>query len=167
MRRATAPRGRAALVWLAWLILATAILPLSPGAYAQSGSDTKAAAPPAPDNIAAASLEAGKEAEKRKDYAEAMRWYGKAAEQGETTAQNNIGAFYDRGYGVTQDYGEAARWYRMAADHGNIDAEYNLALLYADGHGEARDLGQARQWMQKAADAGDFQAKQWLGVHRE
>jgi tetratricopeptide (TPR) repeat protein len=104
---------------------------------------------------------------KEYDLTGALRSYERAVKLDPTyaDAQNNIGVFYDKGYGVAQDYGEAMRWYRMAANQGNIDAEYNLALLYADGHGVPRDLEQARQWMQKAAEAGDPEAKKWLGNH--
>ena len=40
----------------------------------------------------------------RQDYAEAVRWYRKAAEQGYAEAQNNLGLMYDQGQGVRQDY---------------------------------------------------------------
>jgi hypothetical protein len=39
----------------------------------------------------AEALQRGSEARGRTDYAEAMRWYRKAADQGNTDAQNNIG----------------------------------------------------------------------------
>ena len=34
------------------------------------------------------------------DYAEAVSWYRLAAEQGNATAQSNLGAMYDNGRGV-------------------------------------------------------------------
>ena len=52
------------------------------------------------------------------DYAEAMRWYRKAADQGNAVAQYNLGGLYENGRGVAQDYAEAMRWYRKAADQG-------------------------------------------------
>ena len=45
------------------------------------------------------------------DYKEAVKWYLKAAEQGNAIAQNHLGVMYDQGKGVTQDYKEAAKWY--------------------------------------------------------
>ncbi|MGH7181126.1 MAG: tetratricopeptide repeat protein, partial [Nitrospiraceae bacterium] len=58
------------------------------------------------------------------DYQEALKWYRKAAEQGQ--AQNNLGAMYDDGQGVPQGYQEALKWYRKAAEQGQVQAQYNL-----------------------------------------
>ncbi len=49
------------------------------------------------------------------DYAEAARWWHKAAEQGEPRAQNNLGAMYLKGEGVLQDYVQAHMWFNLAA----------------------------------------------------
>ena len=65
------------------------------------------------------------------DYAEALRWFRKAAEQGNADAPNNLGAMYYNGYGVRQDYAEAVKWYRQAADQGNADAQNNLGAMYS------------------------------------
>jgi TPR repeat protein len=48
------------------------------------------------------------------DYAEAARWYRKAAEQGNAIAQTNLGTMYFQGQGVPQDYAEAVRWCNLA-----------------------------------------------------
>jgi TonB family protein len=56
------------------------------------------------------------------DYAEAVRWYKLAAEQGDVRAQFNLGFMYDKGQGVTQDYAEAVRWYKLAAEIPKLDA---------------------------------------------
>ena len=49
------------------------------------------------------------------DYATALRELEPLAEQGDTSAQNNLGVMYEYGLGVVQDYTEAVRWYRAAA----------------------------------------------------
>jgi len=46
------------------------------------------------------------------DYAEAVRWYRLAVDQGNAGAQNNLGVMYKNGEGVLQDYAEAVRLYR-------------------------------------------------------
>ena len=61
-----------------------------------------------------------------KDYAEAVRWWRKAAEQGVAAAQNNLGVCYDNGEGVTKDDAEAVRWYRKAAEQGDAKAKIKL-----------------------------------------
>jgi TPR repeat protein len=49
------------------------------------------------------------------DYAEAIKWYRKAAEQGDARAQFNLGNMFRTGKGVPQDYVEAHRWLNLAA----------------------------------------------------
>ena len=63
------------------------------------------------------------------DYSEAVKWYRKAAEQGDAEAQNNLGQMYRNGYGVSKDYSEAIKWYRKAARQGNETAKKNLRIL--------------------------------------
>ena len=63
------------------------------------------------------------------DYAEAMKWYGKAADQGYVRAQCNLARMYAHGHGVPPDPAEAARWYRKAADQGFARAQYSLASM--------------------------------------
>ena len=41
------------------------------------------------------------------NYAEAVKWYRLAADQGDASAQFNLGVMYDKGQGVPQDYAEA------------------------------------------------------------
>ena len=45
------------------------------------------------------------------DDAEALRWYRKAAEQGDALAQAYLSLAYRRELGVPRDYPKAARWY--------------------------------------------------------
>ena len=56
------------------------------------------------------------------NYAEAVRWYRKAAEQGYADAQHNLGNCYYYGTGIEQNYSEAVRWLRKAAEQGDKDA---------------------------------------------
>ena len=56
------------------------------------------------------------------DYAEAVKWYRKAADQGYARAQNNLGVMYNRGQGVPQDYVMAHMWFNLAAALGDEKA---------------------------------------------
>lgn len=58
-----------------------------------------------------------------KDKAEAVKWYRKAADQGNADAQYYLGMMYELGSGVAIDLPEALKWYRQAAQLGNRDAE--------------------------------------------
>ena len=49
------------------------------------------------------------------NYAEAEKWYRKAAEQGLSPAQCYLGLMYYHGEGVAVNYGEAEKWLRRAA----------------------------------------------------
>jgi hypothetical protein len=53
------------------------------------------------------------------DYAEAARWYRKAAEQGNAVAQGSLGFMYWKGQGVAQDYVQAHLWINLAASRSN------------------------------------------------
>ena len=89
-----------------------------------------------------------------KDYAEAVKWFRMAAEQGHVHAQYNLGVLYSEGRGVGQDYVEAAKWYRKAAEQGSVDAQYNLGAMYAQGQGVRQDFVQAHIQFSLAAAAG-------------
>jgi uncharacterized protein len=53
-----------------------------------------------------------------KDYVEAVRWFRKAAEQGDDKAQTALGFMYQAGEGVPKDYVEAYIWFNLAAADG-------------------------------------------------
>jgi len=65
----------------------------------------------------------------KKDYAQAIRWYRLAAEQGDANAQYNIGKMYEHGLGIKRDYSEAIRWYRLAIQQGHERAPDALDWL--------------------------------------
>ncbi|MEI3420825.1 MAG: hypothetical protein V8R91_07140 [Butyricimonas faecihominis] len=64
---------------------------------------------------------------------EAVKWYRKAALNGDFYAQNNLGLMYKDGEGIAQNYAEAAKWFRKAADQNYDEAYCNLGLLYEEG----------------------------------
>src|SRR5712664_2754399 len=52
------------------------------------------------------------------DYAKAVYWFRKAAEQGYDVAQYHLEICYYKGDGVAKDAAAAVKWYRMAAEQG-------------------------------------------------
>lgn len=60
---------------------------------------------------------------------EAAKWARKAAEQGNPTAQYNLGTLYRDGEGVEQSDAEAVKWFRRAAEQGDPDAKEELKRL--------------------------------------
>ena len=69
--------------------------------------------------------------------AELMRRWRQAAEQGDASAQNNLGFAYATGEGVPQDDAEAVRWFRLAAEQSHAGAQYSLGVIYGAGEGAA------------------------------
>ena len=98
------------------------------------------------------------------DDAEAVKWFGKAAAQGDDKAQFNLGLMYEKGRGAPQNYAEAVKWYRKAAERGHIAAQTNLATMYAGGHGVPLNNAEAVRWFRKAAEQDDPVSQFNLGV---
>jgi TPR repeat protein len=67
------------------------------------------------------------------DPAEALKWFRKAAEQGEARGLFNLGIAYSRGNGVPQDYVQAHVWFSLAALLASEKED-------RDGAAKARDL---------------------------
>ena len=104
--------------------------------------------------VAAQDYQVGLNAANAGDFATALENWLPLAKRGEADAQNNIGAMYGRGDGVTQDYAEAVRWYRMAAKQGDAVAQNNLGAMYAQGRGVINDHVSAHMWFNIASANG-------------
>jgi TPR repeat protein len=86
-----------------------------------------------------------------------VRWYRKAADQGNATAQNNLGKIYEDGLGVREDWVEAVRWYRKSAEQGFADGQFNLGRAYQFGMAVPQSRQEAIRWFDKAGDQGNDQ----------
>jgi TPR repeat protein len=132
----------------------------------------------------------GEAAEKRGDYAEAVKWYRKAADQGYAEAQLNLGMMYDEGRapdeanelldqaavregrnpGYYYDGGasyffETLHCLRLAAEQGYVKAQFKLGVLLYDHLAvEAEWEVEARKWFRLAADQGYAEAQFNLGM---
>jgi uncharacterized protein len=97
------------------------------------------------------------------DDRQAALWLQKSAEQGNLSAEVELGVVFSK----MQDFAQALIWYRKAAEKGSARAEYNLAVVYKDGEGVPKDFTQAMAWYRKAADHGDMLAESNMGVAYE
>ena len=91
----------------------------------------------------------------------------KAAEQGNSIAQNNLGVMYESGDGVEQNFNKAFEWYEKAALKGNDTAQCNLADLYFLHNNEIRQpdaFNKAIEWFEKAASQENAYAQFKLGL---
>ena len=77
-------------------------------------------------------LEDGYAAYQRGDYAKVMRLFRPLADQGNATAQNNLGVMYRDGSGVSRDYAQAFAWFRKSADLGNANAQSIGGLIQGE-----------------------------------
>lgn len=94
-----------------------------------------------------------------KNDGQAIHWYRQAAEQGDESAQFNLGGLFN----TTKNYTEALRWYRKAADQGNSNAQFYIGLYYANGQGVVKDEALAFQWYAASAAQGNSTAQNNLG----
>lgn len=98
------------------------------------------------------------------DYGRAFKEFKKMAEKGFAEAQNNLGAMYADGRGVSRDLTEAVKWYRKAAEQGSAVAQKNLAYMYINGLGLPKDPVEAERWYRRAAEQGNAFAQNNLGA---
>ena len=101
------------------------------------------------------------------NYAEAVKWYRKAAEQGGAKAQYNLGLCYHKGIGVEHSHTEAVKWWRKAAEQGLVNAQHDLGVSYATGTGVEQSYTEAVKWYRKAAEQGYANAQNDLGISYE
>jgi TPR repeat protein len=112
------------------------------------------------------------------NLAEAVIWFGKAADQGNVSGLFELAQMYRSGTGVAQDYGEAAKWFHEAAEHDipkwfreamehNLvskytpdvaSAQFMLGSMYEDGDGVPQDIVLAHMWYNISAAHGSSDA---------
>lgn len=90
-------------------------------------------------------------------FAEAFKWYQKAAEHGHADAQYKLGDFYELGaYWLPRNEVESQCWYRKAFDQyrhaagqGDADAQCKLGVCYWKGKGVQQDYDIGASWYNK------------------
>jgi len=102
-----------------------------------------------------------------KDYMKAVKWFRKAAEQGNANAQFDLGVMYFNGQGVPKNHTEAAKWLSKAAEQGDAEAQGAFGSMYYYAWGVPQDYTKALKWFRKAAEQGDAKAQYFLGLTYE
>lgn len=98
-----------------------------------------------------------------KNQTEGVKWYTRAAEEGDALAQKALGVCYHLGYGVQKDLKKAVFWFRKAAEQGFANAQNLLGVYYEKGYAVQQDLEKAVFWFRKAAEQGYANAQNRLG----
>jgi len=94
------------------------------------------------------------------DYAQAVHWYLKAADQSHALAQFNLGIMYAAGQGVPRDEAKSMGWMQKAADLGDAGAQHHIGMKHhrASFEGLKEDASESRiqayKWLQLAAAQG-------------
>jgi len=93
------------------------------------------------------------------DYAEALKWFSRAAEQKVRHAACRVGDLYFEGKGVPQDRAVAMEWYRRDATNGCDRSQYRVGLCLA----QQSTLDEALVWFRRSATNGFEKAQITLG----
>jgi len=96
-------------------------------------------------------------------YAEALKWYQKAAELKVKEAYAAIGYMYHKGSGVQNDDTEAIKWYRKGVEQGEAKAQRLLGFMYQNGLGVLQDYKEAVRLYHLSAEQSDAPAQNNLG----
>ena len=104
------------------------------------------------------------------DKAEAARWYGMAADQGDCEAMFRLGMLYRRGQGVERDEAKAEKLFARAREavandreHTQSKSDYLLGVMEMDGLGGEKDVDHGLELLTASAGAGDDEAQYALG----
>lgn len=99
-------------------------------------------------------------------FAQAAKWFRKAAEQGHSIAQTNLALMYrdGNGQGVPISNAQAYDWFSKAAAQGNADAQNELGVMHANGQGLPQNIQIAADWFRKSANQGNVIAQKNLAM---
>ncbi len=89
----------------------------------------------------------------KQDYAESVRWFTLAAEQGHVIAQATLGAYYWAGRGIPQDLSKAYFWSAIAQAGGDAASKYRVTVL-------------ASRMSHSQVTTTQQQANDWLKAHQ-
>ena len=106
----------------------------------------------AENGCAMAQVEIGIRHDKKGNFAEAAKWYEKAALQGDPEGQHNLGCMYLNGEGVPLDYDRAFKLFCLAAEQHVGGAICNVGYCYEMGYGVEKDVEKANELYLKVAD---------------
>ena len=96
------------------------------------------------------------------DHAEAARWYGMAASQGNIEAMMALGRMLNEGDGVPRDVRKGCAWYVSAARLGNPEAYMELGRIFEEGDGVPADGTKATRLYEEGAKRGSTNAASML-----
>jgi TPR repeat protein len=113
----------------------------------------------------------GIELYQRQQYTEALPYFQRAAEGGNTQAMTNLALIYEEGRGVPKDERKAVELYTKAindSDNPDSQAMVNLGVMYLNGQGALpKGESKALELFKKAAEADNANGMAMLGAMYE
>lgn len=116
-------------------------------------------------------LQQGIEALEKEDYQTALKLWEPLAEQGNVSAQFNLGLMYHLMFqkdpmilldsNKSKVLPESIKWYKKAAKQGHVDAQLNLAVIYES---MTANYAEAMKLYEKLAEQGNPAAQAKLGT---
>jgi len=100
----------------------------------------------------------------RQQFAEALPWFGQAAEQGHNISQATLASLLQQGIGTDRDEAKAQMWLRQAAANGHAGARMNIALSLLKQESSEAQKRQGAILLAAAADQGDAEAQAAYGM---
>lgn len=97
------------------------------------------------------------------NYATAIEYYEKSANQGFSEAYNELGVLYYLGEGVEQDYTKAKEMWEKGMELRHTTAIFNLTTLYKNGYGVEQDYNKVIELYQMGIELGDYNAANEIG----
>jgi len=99
------------------------------------------------------------------DFAQAVRWYKRSAQEGHMESQYFLAMLLTGGYeGVPADIEMGMHWLQESAKRGWADAQTNLGIRFLQGDGVEQDDKRGAKWLRAAAEQNDAHAQYTLGV---
>ncbi len=96
------------------------------------------------------------------EFASAMPWFRRSAEQGYAPAEYMYGSVFREGR--WRDPKQLVYWWTKAAEQGNVLAQFWLGAFYEEGrYGVKRDYVEALEWLSMATKQGQPDAQVMLG----
>ena len=96
----------------------------------------------------------------RKDYAQALAWYEKAAQKNHPGAIFKMGSMYAMGRGTEADPAKAIEWYEKGSDLNNGLCQFALGQAYYEGTGVEKDVFKAKEYYELSDENGGYNSSE-------
>ncbi len=98
------------------------------------------------------------------NYHKAVRWYWKAASEGDLKGLFNYANCYHHGWGVEKNHEKAFRIFKGLAENGDVAAAFYTGLYYQEGLVVEQNFELAREYYEQGAQDDDMYCWSQLGI---